>query len=336
MMGTRNGVFLSVAGCLFLHAAAFGDDSNVVNNYDEDSIRSEPVSYVEADDHIDLQARIASLESQIEWLNRGQRIDVLGTFERQQAWRARGSGGIYAGAEVGFLRPYLSGAMQSNNNRGGKWIDPSYGSSLRYILGYRNDCGFGVRGRYFGFNHTADLARSLNVPGSIGINMDAADAEITLRGHLRNWTTEVAGGLRYGKLDYRSDGVLMAPGHVTFEGVGPSAAFDARRKIGNSGLTLFGNIRGSLLLGTTRNGGTSANPVITNMQFGNIEDEITHIIENQLGLAWTHNCENGLTLEIRTAWETQFWLNDTLADDVYGIGTNLALSGPTVAVELLY
>jgi hypothetical protein len=43
-----------------------------------------------------------------------------------------------------------------------------------------------------------------------------------------------------------------------------------------------------------------------------------------------------MVFELRTGWETQYWMNSTLEDDFYGIGSNLGLSGPTVAVELKF
>ena len=67
-----------------------------------------------------------------------------------------------------------------------------------------------------------------------------------------------------------------------------------------------------------------------------IEDEIMTVAENQLGIAWTRSLTTVFQLEVRGAWETQFWMNSTLSNDTYGIGSNLALTGPTLAVELRY
>ena len=334
MRRARSILISSVTACLLLQTATAEDVPFSSHPYDGNSYDdNHPVSHEAADSRIDLEARIASLESQIEWLKRGRPIDVLGMLERQQACRDRNSGGLYAGAEVTFLRTYLGGARPLSANIDFNWIDSSYGSGIRYILGYRNDNGLGLRARYFTLNHSVNSTDG----GTIGINMDAVDAEITFRGRLRNWVTEVSGGVRYGRagLVGRLDPMPVLPqqlqGRLSLHGVGPTVAFDARKNLGNSGFTLFGNIRGSLLLGEVHNN----QPVLT-LPRGTIEGQIAQIIDNQLGVAWTRCCNNGSILEIRAAWETQFWLNDTLADDVYGIGTNLALSGPAVAVELKY
>ncbi len=133
-----------------------------------------------------------------------------------------------------------------------------------------------------------------------------------------------------GQLEYSNPPLtLYGPGIVRFEGVGPTASLNAERKLGNSGFSLFGNVRGSVLIGDIRTAS-----LLLNIPTGSIEDEVMTIFENQLGVAWNYDLTKQLELEVRTAWETQYWANSTLEDDFYGIGTNLALMGPTVAVEL--
>jgi hypothetical protein len=94
---------------------------------------------------------------------------------------------------------------------------------------------------------------------------------------------------------------------------------------------VFGSLRGSVLVGDLRNGS-----VLWNMPSGKIEDEIMTVAENQMGVAYTRTLSNNMVFELRTGWETQYWMNSTLEDDFYGIGSNLGLSGPTVAVELKF
>lgn len=280
-----------------------------------------------------LQARIDSLENQVEWLRQSQSTqdcNLLRNVEHQMSCREAGSGGVFFGTDVSFLRPYLSGANSSATSTGGKWIDPTYGTATRLKLGYEGDSGLGIRTQYFALNHGIDLANRFG-GGSLGLKMDVVDAEVTFRSRLRHWDLGVSGGVRYGYLGYTGDGVVIAPGQLTFEGIGATAAIDGRRQLGDTGFSLFGNLRGSFLLGELHNGQPTAG-----LSYGSVEDEIMHVVENQLGVAWTAVSDGGMLLEVRAAWETQFWLNDTLADDDFGIGTNLALSGPSVAIELRY
>ena len=72
------------------------------------------------------------------------------------------------------------------------------------------------------------------------------------------------------------------------------------------------------------------------MPAGTIQGEVAQSIETQLGAAWTKTFTNNSQLQLRMVWETQYWMNDTLADDALGIGSNLGLMGPTIAAELRF
>ncbi len=280
-----------------------------------------------------LKARINSLENQVLWLQQNQNKqcpDVLGTLNHQLQCQSVGTGGLFFEAEASFLRPYLSGARSSATSTGGKWLDPSYGTATRLKLGYESDSGLGFRGQYFSFNHGNDIASTFG-GGSVGLKMDVIDAEVTLKNSFRNWDLGVSGGVRYGYLGINGDGVVIFPGQLTFEGIGATASIDGRRKLGNSGLTLFGSLRGSLLLGEIHNG-----QPVSGLAYGSIEDEIAQVIDHQMGIAWTVPTNTKAQLRVKAAWETQFWLNDTIADDFFGIGSNVALSGPSVALEVRF
>lgn len=281
-------------------------------------------------DHADNEARISALEQEIEWLKRRPVPNVLANPKQQRACSTSRNGGLFFGTEVYFLRPYLSGARSSNTASGGKWIDPSYGTGVRYVLGWQNDDGLGLKARYFSMNHGADLAGVFG-GGSVGVGLEAVDAEVTLQDQHGRWDTLVSGGIRYGELTITGDGVVIFPGQLSFEGIGPTVAFEARRPLGNSRFTIFGSLRGSFLLGEIRNGQPT-----TGLARGSVEDEVTNVFENQLGISWSLAAGRKCDVEIRAAWDTQVWLNDTIADDVYGIGTNVTLSGPVLAVELKY
>lgn len=304
-----------------------------VANAEERELQVVTGPVVEVDSPEPLEARIQSLENQIEWLQKNQCNqcpDVLGTLNQQLHCQSVGTGGIFFEAEASFLRPYLSGALSSATSTGGKWLDPSYGTGTRLKLGIESDSGLGFRGQYFSLNHGNDIASSFG-GGSVGLKMDVIDAEVTLKNNFRNWDLGVSGGVRYGYLGINGDGVVIFPGQLTFEGIGATASIDARRKLGNSGLTLFGSLRGSFLLGEIHNG-----QPVRGLAYGSVEDEIAQVIDHQMGVAWLLPTNTKTQIQVKAAWETQFWLNDTIADDVFGIGSNLALSGPSVALEVRY
>jgi hypothetical protein len=278
-----------------------------------------------------LEERLRRVEAELDQVKTQPRQNVFSLQESPLEQPYLGTGGLFGSVEVTFLRPYLSGAPATFGLATSQVINPNYNTGIRYTLGYANQSGLGARVRYWNYDTDANFVPPFT-PSTLGIHLDAVDTEVTLGQRLCNWDLEVSGGVRYGKLQY-SNGTpsLYGVGMLTFEGVGPTAGLSGRRILGDSGLSLFGNIRGSLLMGHINNGS-----LLTNMPRATISDEIMTIAENQLGVAWTRNVTSVLQLEIRGAWETQFWLNSTMSNDTYGIGSNLALSGPTIAVEMRY
>jgi hypothetical protein len=278
----------------------------------------------------ELEQRIQRLEAES---NRSYQpaVDPSVSIEQRLLRQEAGTGGLFGSIEITFLQPAISGAQSVFGSGTGRLLDTTYQSGIRYVLGYVSDSGLGVRGRYWSFDNDSDYAAPF-APAVFGIHVQAADTEVFLAQRMRHWDVGVSGGLRYGKLEYTNPPLTVyGPGTVKFEGFGPTASCEGRRTLGNSGFSLFGNVRGSLMIGDIRTGS-----LLLNMPAGSIEDEVMTVFENQLGLAWNYQLPNSMLLEVRTAWETQYWMNSTLEDDFYGIGSNLALTGPTVGLELRY
>jgi len=278
----------------------------------------------------ELEQRMSRLEAE---LNQPQQLagDPSVIIEQRLQRQEAGTGGLFGSIEITFLQPAISGAQSVFGSGTGRLLDTSYQSGIRYVLGYVSDSGLGVRGRYWSFDNSSAYTPPY-APAVFGIHVQAADTEVTMLQRMRHWDVEVSGGLRYGKLEYTNPPLtLYGPGTVKFEGFGPTASFNGRRCLGNSGFSLFGNVRGSLMIGDIR----TASLLLT-IPAGSIEDEVMTVFENQLGVAWNYDLPYHMRLEVRTAWETQYWRNSTLEDDFYGIGSNLAFMGPTLAVELRY
>lgn len=294
-----------------------------------------------AQKNLELENRIQRLESQLNQVQQYSASNPYGTLEQQLQQQDIGTGRLFGSVEVTFLKPHVSGAPAEFASQGAasKTIEGTFEPNVRYVLGYRGDSGLGVRARYWSYQHSFQYLPPYqtqivppNAPAVFGIRMEAVDTEVTLDQRLRHWDIQVSGGVRYGNLQYRSDvATLFGVGTVAFEGVGPTVSIGGRRGLGNSGVSLFGNLRGSMLFGEIKN----QSPLVS-MPAGTISNEVMTIADNQLGVAWTRNLSSTWQFEVRTAWETQYWMNSTLSDDVFGIGSNLALTGPTVAVELRY
>lgn len=319
--------FVEVAGSE--EGRAVAPDTQSAASQPADVAAVSPVKTVSASSEYSLEQRIAHLESlvgQLQYRNQNHLIEDLHTQQDREAY-----GDVYFATEVSFLRPYLSGARSSSTSTGGKWIDPSYGTATRFMLGLRDETGLGLQLRYTGFNHGADLANVFG-GGGFGVKLDSLEAEVTLRERFRRWDLDLGAGIRWGQFAITGDGVVTFPGRLTYKGIGPTFSVNGRRQLGSSPFSLLANFRGGLLLGEIHN----THPA-RGLAIGGVEDEIAFALENQLGLAWSRPVFNdSMMMEVRAVWETQFWLNETISDDVYGIGTNLGLSGPSVALELRY
>ncbi len=255
----------------------------------------------------------------------------IGVRRGRRGLRSQGLG-FYVGYELTALRPYLSNAGSTGGFAfpGPVGFDDDYGFGHRFVVGYDGGSGLGARFRYWFYNHGHDFVASppaaAAVAGSVGIDLDVLDLELTLDEQLRNWNLMLSGGFRYGRAGL--SGLNPGGSELFFEGVGPTVAIEARRKFGDRGLHLIGNFRVALLYGDWNNYLNGATPA-------KVEDEITTVFENQLGVGFTRDL-GFATVTLRTVWETQFWLNDTLADESNGIGSNLTFAGPTSSVELRF
>jgi hypothetical protein len=98
---------------------------------------------------------------------------------------------------------------------------------------------------------------------------------------------------------------------------------EANRAVDCRGLHLVGNFRASMLIGEIHSDFTVIEA----------DDEIMTALENQLGMGWTRELGR-FEIDLRAVWETQFWLNDTFADDIFGFGSNFALSGFVIGAEI--
>lgn len=323
----------AASGQVFLASTVASQTSGQVDDYPP--VEGEAFGATSDSDYAaGLESRLQRMEAELEQLRNRPVFDSAATLEQRLLQQDVGTGGLFGSVEVTFLRPHLSGAtaLYAYGPPVERFVDPGYTTSVRYVLGYVSDSGLGIQGRFWQFNDNYGYIPP-NAPNDFGIRLDVADLEVTLAQRLRHWDLGVTGGVRYGQLQYSnpSPTLFAGAGMVTFEGVGPTVSLNGRRMIGNSGVSLFGNVRGSMLAGSVRNGG-----VLVNLLPATIHGEIMTVAENQLGVAWTRDLSQTFQLELRTAWETQYWMSDTLSDDVYGVGTNLALTGPTLAVELKY
>lgn len=276
--------------------------------------------------------RIGQLEAEVADLRSRAVASYRAAGFSPQLWELYSSG-WYGSAEATILEPFMSGApsVLAFAPTDGSLIDQRFFAGVRYQVGWANEAGLGIRGRYWSYFQNFTYADPY-APDQLGIDVQAVDLEATTAHRLGRWDTLLAAGVRYGKLGYINDvASIFGVGTATFEGVGPTVAVEGRRRLGGSAFSLYGNVRGSALFGTIAN-----KSLFTSMPASTITGEVMGVAENQLGIAWERVTEGGLVVEVRACWETQYWMNSTLSDDTYGIGTNLGLIGPTIGLLIGY
>lgn len=280
------------------------------------------------DTESDLEQRISALENELQHLRNQPRAAAPSSGHLFNC--ECGQDQLFGAIEVTFLQPRISGAVTPLIGGQGQLLNSELDSGLRYILGYRGKNGIGLRAQYWSYDHNSTFTAT--APNQLGIQMDVVDTEVTFLQRFRRWNLGVSGGIRYARLDYET--TAAGPfniGNAVFEGAGPTVSAEARRDLGFAGLSVFGNARGAILLGDLNNTG-----LLRNLPVVKIKDETMQVFENQLGMAWTYDVTQTTQFELSSAWETQFWMNDTFADDTLGIGSNLSFFGPTIRCEFRF
>jgi hypothetical protein len=215
-------------------------------------------------------------------------------------------------------------------------------------LGWENCDGLGVRVTYFDFEDDASQFQRILAGTTVlerSIDIYAWDIELTQRLDLCGWDLEISSGVRIAGLESRFGGFDVNPevdGALSlksdFDSAGLTFAVGFDRQIGCSGLSAYGNFRGSLLYGSADVHGTLIagggflgipHPDFVDANIGEINNETISVIELKLGLQYDH-CTSYGNLFVRAGVEGQLWEQPPvllgLLDD------NIGLFGPTVAV----
>lgn len=199
-------------------------------------------------------------------------------------------GKLIGGVGVYLLQPYfsnnpaMSAHVQSTGPETRNDIQNHISAAPLIWLGFMNNDGLGVRGRWWSFRQSTDQTFDFG-PGNGGLAALSAEPlgsglyvqsgqpysmEVTSKLELQvvdlevfqdttfcNWNFLFAGGVSYGDImqDY---GANLAPftihgspvnSHTSFVGFGPVLALEARRPVGCCGLNIYGSTRTRILYG---------------------------------------------------------------------------------------
>jgi hypothetical protein len=248
--------------------------------------------------------------------------------------------------------------------------------SGRVWAGYKGAAGFGGRGRWWHYDHESSGQFNLfplPVGTPIGVDTDAPpdaivdanvliestslttnlrinsiDLEATQDGEFHNWDFQIAGGVRYAKIDYDLfggvTGTIEEPigelpanfeefDHTVsvfseFEGVGPTIAMGARRPLlFADGLAFLTNLRLAFLFGDS-----TASLAFDDVATNSIDfQELVQVWEVQVGFEYSRQLASGARLFGSAFLEAQVW--------EWGVplgisGSDLGFFGPTVGVGI--
>lgn len=170
------------------------------------------------------------------------------------------------------------------------------------------------------------------LPGDIltvqnGLDVDTLDVEGTLDLQFGYTDLRIGGGMRHASVEqtYRSSILRGGAEEASlnwlrkFEGIGPTISVDARRQLGNTGLSAVGRARGALLYGEKtiqrEATGTIAAPVpslvLPNGAPASVAmtegEDFAAAIELGLGAEWRHDLGNFGHFYIQGMYEGQLW-----------------------------
>jgi hypothetical protein len=210
-------------------------------------------------------------------------------------------------------------------------FDPNAQFVPKFSLGVVNDCGLGFRTTFWQFA----LSNTLSISGvagtvaatptpvgisfpfvpSVGVGtnplittsklrMVVWDFEATQDFKACQWDVQVSGGIRYAHISqdysavqFETDGdfSFLNSGH-NFNGAGPTASIEFARKLGKSGVALYANGRGSVLIGHMKQsvqsgfvGGGGLAPPSLDASGIDHADMVIPVGELEVGVRWTRD-----------------------------------------------
>lgn len=289
--------------------------------------------------------------------------------------------GLYAGGEIVFVRPHAEGnqaflltqpvAETSNTVNSEVNFQYNHEATGRFWLGCQNCDGWGVRTRYWQFDHdahridmevptdaevsaqvgnfaaenfTAGINSDSGISGrtaraSYGLALETIDLEVTKQFDFGPIQFFTAGGLRYVDMDQNAvfgvtgslESLSVAHAHG-FEGVGPTFNVEAWYPVAATNVTLYSQIRLSGILGETDQRAVEIQSVPN--------EDVTEFFQRddlEEGLFIT---EFGLGLQytirqafVNAGWEAQIWHGAGGPNSTAG---DLVLDGFNIVVGRVY
>ena len=194
--------------------------------------------------------------------------------------------GLYAGAALVIAKPHFEDEVDVGFDA----ASYDYEVTPRVWMGYRNDCGAGIRARYWVFDHASNEPAAV-AQAPFSLNVRTADLEFTQVACVGPLVAEFFGGARYGKVEHLNNN---GEG-LDFEGIGPQVGVDLLIPT-RSCISLYGGTRAAVLFGSTK----------YNANGSPGDADLMPVFELQLGAEYVR-CLGGGLFAIRSGVEAQVW-----------------------------
>ena len=207
------------------------------------------------------------------------------------------NGGAYFEFHMLWMRPHI------NEDLAGKLSEEHY-FSPRWILGYEDACGIGVRTRYWRFDHAVDA----DAQDSIRIGMDVLDVEATNRFHFRRTDLVVGGGIRIADMDLED----LDGDNVGLDALGLTLAADVRTQLWQYCRNRWAWVYGGRIAVMGGDWGGD-NDFVDTIGPAEVRDDNLMVHELYAGLEYGY-AYSRYDLYTRVTFEMQNWHSDVLAD----------------------
>jgi hypothetical protein len=260
------------------------------------------------------------------------------------------SGGVYYMQPVFGSNPAF--VVNSAGGNVGRQVDFSQHLDIAHNvwLGYVSERGWGIRGRWFEFDHGSDVSYAA-APGetiagisSLGLGRVPIDGTINAYSHLAvkmfdlqatcsidgpRWSHLLGIGVRYTHMsqDYRATlsnaatEIDLSAGH-NLNSVGPSFALETKRRIGEKGFAIYGQMNGAILFGDAKEAYSAVNNGVP-QGFTGRHNEVLPVGELEIGAEYERNMGRA-KLFVQAGFIGQIWWGG-------GNASNLDAVGPTSA-----
>lgn len=269
------------------------------------------------------------------------------TRERHGQWSI--SGGVYLLQPVFENNPAFVVASGGNIFR---QVDFNHRLNVApdVWLGYTSERGWGVRGRWFQFDHgsaggyTAAVGETITGMSSLAVGRVSISGTIAASSNLAvnvgdfqatctiedaHWLHVLGIGVRYAHMsqDYRATltnpatRIDLTSGH-NLNGVGPDFSLETKRRIGESGFAIYGQLHGAILFGRAKEEYTAINNGVF-QQFTRRQTDVLPVGELEFGAEYERNVGRA-KLFVQAGFAGQVWWGGGNASNLDAVGFSSA------------